>query len=387
LRTVFNQLMGMLTRAAIRATFNAHQAQLRHKPPTRTVRSVLQVSVMSTKPYMVSRVLRACGLRSDYYALNTDAGHLNLGWDYSLPTSLSPLQHLRRAWQDLWAVFSRYDVIHYHFNSTLLWDGAELPFLRQLGKVIVFHFRGCDLRQRRINNLRNPDLNCCQECDYPVGFCDTPDQRRRLKLAQEYGDLFFVTTPDLLDFFPNAEYLPFIAPYGVELDAIAPSPKTAGVFRVVTSSNHHGLDGTAYIRDAVLRLQNEGRLLELVEVHGMPYHQALSVYKSADLFAGKLRMGYYNNANIECMMLGVPCMSYIRTPYLKQIPDCPIINTRPETVYDRLKEYLKRPEELKRIGALGPEFVRKYHDPIRLANHLIFRYKEAMQNKNNKFLS
>ena len=78
-------------------------------------------------------------------------------------------------------------------------------------------------------------------------------------------------------------------------------------------------------------------------------------------------MGYYNNANIETMMLGVPNMSYIRDDFRSIAPDCPIIVTRPETVYERLRYYVEHRDELRQIGDRGPAFVRKHHDPDRIA--------------------
>ena len=348
-----------------------------------TVASVLQISILSHKPHMVSRALREEGLKSDCFMLNVglDAGILSVGWDYSMAANLSPFKRWLLEHYYLWTVLARYDVIHSHFKTFLSESGWELEYLRRLGKVLVFQFRGCDVRYRSLNMRLQPVLNCCQECEYPVGSCDTPYQFRQVGTATKYGDLLFVTTPDLVDFVKGSEHIPFIHPVGVDFDAIVPAPRNAGIFRVVTSSNHHGIDGTRFIRIAVDRLRDEGRSIELVEVSNMPYRQALSVYKSADVYVGKLRMGYYNNANIETMMLGVPNMAYIRDDFLAIVPDCPIIVTRPETVHQRLSEYIDRRDELKAIGARGPAFVRAHHDPRLIMRRVVARYNEAFQAK------
>jgi glycosyltransferase involved in cell wall biosynthesis len=345
------------------------------------VRSVLHVSIISHKPYMLSRVARRNGLHSKFLALNADIGRLNAGYDYNIPSSLTPIQRKFLEFCYLWMVFARFDVIHYHFSAVVSGDGWELEHLRRLGKVLVFHYRGCDLRQRGVNMAVNPELNCCQECDYPAGSCDMDYQRFRLGLGRRYGDLFLVTTPDLRDFLPEAVHMPFIAPQGVNFGGIVPAPRREGVFRVVTSSNHPGLDGVRFVREAVARLQAEGEGVELVELCRRPYAEALSVYKSADVYAGKLTMGYYNNANIECMLMGVPCMTYIRPQYLEAIPDCPIIITRPDTVYANLKKYLHRREELAEIGARGPEYVRRRHDPDAIMGRIKALYEDALERK------
>ena len=121
--------------------------------------------------------------------------------------------------------------------------------------------------------------------------------------------------------------------------------------------------------------------MELVEVYKIPYEKALSIYNSANVYAGKLRMGYYNNANIECMLMGIPCMSYIREEFLKNIPDCPIIITRPETIYQNLKEYIDKPEVLREIGNKGITFVNKYHDSDKIISLLVKEYNTALGKK------
>ncbi len=340
------------------------------------VRSVLQLSIASSKPFMISRVLRQQGLKSDYFALNTDvaSGILNLGWDYAMPQRIHRLKRRLLEVFYLWTVLARYDVIHSHFKTFLSHDGWEFEYLKRLGKVVVFTFRGCDLRSRTLNMNLYPELNCCVECEYPVGSCDTEYQRSQLALARKYGDRFFVTTPDLEPFFPGASHMPFIQPVLEGMGDIVAAPKAEGVFRVVTSSNHHGIDGTRFIVDAVERLKAEGRAIELIVVSKQPFREALSIYKSADVYAGKLRLGYYNNANIETMMLGVPNMSFIRDKFRHIAPDCPIIITTPDTIYGQLKKYLDRPDELRAIGARGPEFVKRHHDAGMLAHRLIEEY-------------
>ena len=122
-------------------------------------------------------------------------------------------------------------------------------------------------------------------------------------------------------------------------------------------------------------------VIELIEVKQIPYRDALAIYKSADVFVGKLRMGYYNNANIETMMLGVPNMSYIRDEFRSIAPDCPVIQTRPEQVYERLAHYIDRRDELRAIGARGPAFVRAHHDPARIVRSMIDRYNDVFSGR------
>lgn len=349
------------------------------KPP---VRSVAHVSLISHKQYMLSRLARNHGLKGTFLAINTyPNAHLKIGFDYEVPMNMDPFRRYLRASWYLWRVLAFHDVIHYHFNGFLFDDGTDLRVLKRMGKVIVVHYRGCDLRCRSINTAKNPELNVCQECSYPVGSCDTDYQRNKITISRTYSDIKFVTTPDLLDFSEDAEHLPFIAPYAIDFSAIEPAPRTPGVFRVVTSSNHPALDGVRFVREAVDRLIAEGVKIELVEIYRQAFHDALALYKSADLYCGKLRMGYYNNANIESLMLGVPNMCYIREQYLDRISDSPIIVARPDNVYEKLREWVAKPEELKRLGAQGPDFVRRHHHADELMVRMIARYNAALERK------
>jgi len=352
----------------------------------RKIGSVLHISFISHKPYMLSRLMRDQGIYSSYLALSGERGWLKSpvgkGYDYNLPGGR--LAHLIKPWLAIYylcTVLRNYDVLHYHFLSFLSKRGYELPYLRRMGKIIVFHFRGCEARRPDVNMRLHPDLNLCQECDYPAGFCNSKNQELKLALARKYADLLFITTPDLHDCLPQAEHIPFIAPYGIDLNAITPAPRDDGVFRIVTSSNHHALDGTRYVREAVQQLRREGNKIELVEVHKTPYQQALAIYKSADVYVGKLRLGYYNNAIIECMAMGVPCMCYIRKDFLKDIEDSSIIVTRPENVYKHLTEYINKPEKLEALGKQGPDFVEKHHAPEYIFKLLFQRYYESCEKK------
>jgi len=375
----FNE--GTLRVWRLACALSGDERRSRQDPPR--IRSVLHVSLISHKQFMLSRVLQKLGIRSRYLAINTTGNdRLDIGHDYGIPMYCGRFRRRLLEYWYLWFVMSRYDVIHFHFNCNLSGDdGWELPFLRRMNKLLVYHYRGCDARFRSRNMQLYPDVNLCQQCDYPVGSCDTPYQRSRMAMSQAFGDLFLVTTPDLLAFVENARYVPFIAPVGIDFDLIVPAPRHPDVFRIVTSSNHPGLDGVPYIRDAVNRLRREGMAVELIEVIKQPYREALAIYKSADLFAGKLRLGYYNNANIETMLMGIPNMAFVRDAFRHYAPDCPIIVARPETVYEQLREWVPRRRELKEIGIASREYVLKHHDPEHIVREMIGLYNAALQDK------
>jgi len=99
----------------------------------------------------------------------------------------------------------RYDLIHVHFGRGLVppWN-PDLPVHRALGTKLVFHFHGCDVRNRALMLARHASA-ACTECE---PFCVPERQRRVIAQSRKYGATTYVSTPDLLESVPHAEHLP-----------------------------------------------------------------------------------------------------------------------------------------------------------------------------------
>jgi len=348
----------------------------RHKKP----HGVLHISTVTHQPYLITRHLRAQGFNADFLAKGEGwLSYNEEGWDFNMNRTRlpGPIRFLYEFWQ-AWALYPRYEIIHSHFLQMIGSGFWELPFLKRMGKKVVFHFRGDDIRRKKMNLQLNPGLNCCQECDYPEEYCE---DRRRDFLAQKarrYGNLFLVTTPDLNDFFPEATHFPFMLPeLPGQIPPLRRKEHLGTPSKILHLTNHEGIDGTNYLVKAANRLREEGYEVELIIPQKVPFQEILRMYPEVDISVGKLRMGYYANAQIESMYFGIPTMCYIRKSFLEKIPDCPIINVRPETLYDKLKYCLDHPDEMMARGRRGPEFVRKYHSGDLLAKRLIDLYQNC----------
>jgi glycosyltransferase involved in cell wall biosynthesis len=341
---------------------------------------VLHISTVTHQPYVMTRHLRAQGLRADYLAKGEGwLSYDEKGWDFRMARMRlpGPVRYLYEFWW-AWRLYPRYEVVHSHFLQLIGSGFWELRLLKQMDKKIVFHFRGDDVRRKEINMKLNPDLNCCQGCDYPEGYCHDLYKESLAEQARKHGDHLLVTTPDLKDFLPQATHFPLILP---ELpDQPPPFLERKGqrdVFKVLHVTNHEGLDGTRYIIEAVRRLREERVAIDLIVPRKIPFQEMLRMYQEADLTIGKLTMGYYANAQIESMYFGLPTLCYIREVFLEEIPDCPIINVRPDNLYEKLKYYLAHRDELTEIGRRGPDFVRKYHSGPLVARRLIEMYRRS----------
>jgi hypothetical protein len=94
-----------------------------------------------------------------------------------------------------------YDVFHLYFGLTLFpRPNPDLKLLRALGKRVVFHYCGCDIRQRE-TTLEKYSLSGCSECVSLI--C-----KRMHYLDPALADAVLVSTPDLLEFVPGATLMP-----------------------------------------------------------------------------------------------------------------------------------------------------------------------------------
>lgn len=336
--------------------------------------SVLHVSYMVHIPYHTTRILRRHGWKADFLAVGESttwnrSDFVKPGnWRLSLPL---------REFALFWSVVARYEVIHLHFMITMSATGWELEFLKRMGRKIVVHYRGCEIRDRERNMALHPEINICQRCDYDATVCRHPVNQMRRGLARRYADHVLVTTPDMKDFLPDAEHFPFFAPEAepaAVADRAAPAGSGGG-FRIVHVTNHPGIEGTFEILAVIDRLKEKGHVIDFVFLRGVPHARVLEEYRGADLAIGKMKMGYYANAQIESMAMGVPTITYIRPGFVTQeMQDSGFILTSLPELERTLEFYLTHPEALAAKRRLARASVLRLHDNAKLAKRLIALY-------------
>ena len=182
--------------------------------------SVLHISYMGHVPFQTVQILREHGIRADYLAVGTSPI-----WDrsdYRMSSARWPWMTALREFRLLWGVVARYEIVHAHFMVTLTRTGWELPILKRMGRKLVVHFRGCEIRNRARNQALHPRANICEECDYDPRICEAPHNVLRRALAVAYGDATLVTTPDMKDFVPHATHVRF---FTAPIPPVEPAPR------------------------------------------------------------------------------------------------------------------------------------------------------------------
>ena len=158
-----------------------------------------------------------------------------------------------------------------------------------------------------------------------------------------------------------------------EPQTVKPAP-----LRVVHAPNHREFKGTRYLEAAVAELQAEGVPIELVMVENLPNHEALAVYRTADVIFDQCLIGFHGYFALEAMALGKPVMCYIRKPeqYLLEPQECPIINTHADTLRDDLRRLVVTRDQLADIGQRGQTYVERHFSREAFAGRLQRAYHE-----------
>lgn len=336
--------------------------------------SVLHISYMVHIPAYTVDLLRRHGMRADYMAIGTSRYWSRC--DYNFIAEANPR---RRAVQELlwfWRVLCRYQVLHHHFMFMMSDDGWELPLLKKMGRKIVVHYRGCEARERTRNMELHPKVNICQDCDYEPRICTQPIIVRRRQLAKLHGDLVLVTTPDMKDFIPGAIHFPFFAPFDDTLpDRVDRPAGDRAPFKIVHVTNHPGIEGTKEISQVIENLRRKGYSLEFIFRHDISHEDVLKGYADADLAIGKMKMGYYANAQIESMAMGVPTITYVRDEFVTDdLRESGLILTRLDALERTIEDYLDHPEKLAEKRAKARSSILRLHDNDALAQRLIGLY-------------
>jgi len=262
----------------------------------------------------------------------------------------------------------RWDVYHFHFGRTLIPPhNPDLPLYHALGRRVVFHYHGCDVRDRALMLAHQPRATC-SECD---PFCN-PDRQKRVRAsAERFADRELVSTPDLLASAPRAEHLPV----ALDLADYRFAPRRGPVKRVVHAPTNRLIKGTRYVEAAfeVLRPRFPGVRFDVVE--GLPWRELMTILADADVVVDQLFMGWYGMVAVEAMALGKPVLCFIRDDFESRLTDCPLIRCTREDLVGRLAETLSDATDRESLGERGRAYAEREHAALGVAARLLALYR------------
>ena len=245
---------------------------------------------------------------------------------------------------------------------------------------------GADVRTRT-ETLALGEPNCCTDCTQVrvACICDSDLGQGNLARLRANGARIF-SMGDMAEYAPGCRNDLFFWPIDVDtanpttIGATDTTPGHGTPLRVVHAANHRQFKGTIYLEQAIAGLQQEGVPIELTLVEGMPNHQALEVYRSADVIFDQCMIGFHGYLALEAMALAKPVMCFIRKPdeYLIAPHECPIINTSVLTLRDDLRTLAKPSGRatLAELGRRGRHYVGTHYSYEAFAHRLARAYAE-----------
>jgi len=233
------------------------------------------------------------------------------------------------------------DIIHFNWRTLDPILALDVPILKLLGKKVIVHRRGSEIRGKKEKPLIN-----------------------------KYADKILCATPDLLDYTPNAEWLPL--PIDTHYIKYVGEPRKDKEIIICHASTHRERKGTEDVIKAVESLQGKYKI-KLVLVENMLKPHALVQYQKAHIIIDQLKIGWYANFSQEAMAMGKPTFCYIRKDLYTS--NNPIINCNKNSLAEKLEDYIIKKKLRIKTGIKSREYVTKKHGLTNICLRLKEIYK------------
>jgi glycosyltransferase involved in cell wall biosynthesis len=288
-----------------------------------------------------------------------------------------------------------YDIFHFHSGYGLFSDGYslwnrldELAYLKKLGKKIIMHWWGCDIRTEDVDIKYK--WSACNECIPENRYhCMNSGKTEMLAKVNKYADIQ-LSNGDIIASYQNVqwcdnaidceEFRPFAYDEIPEKYRLSKTDKIRIYHSFGNSDTRGDVKGSGYIKTAVEKLISDGYPLEFVFFDKIPNIDVKYYQAQADIVVDQLRCGWHGSAGMECMAMGKPVVTYIRPEVENILPhkDHPIINANIENIYFVLKELLNMGKTVwDSIGNKSRGYALKYHNYKVVARNLESLYVDC----------
>lgn len=261
------------------------------------------------------------------------------------------------------------DLFHFHNADTMLEEQHDLPWLKDMGKKLIMHHWGNDVRTVGMVQQHNP-------YPLPPSYLSDEQIHHRLTRLSRYIDTAIVQ---------DYEVYPYVAPYyrtvhvlplACDVSRFPPAYPVVQntVPRVLHAPTNRAFKGTAYVEEALGRLESQATF-DYVRVERVSHDQALRIYASGDIVVDQLLCGSYGMLSVEAMALGKVVVAFIREDVREHLPaDLPIVIARPETLADVLLPLLRDGDLRHELGRRSRAYVEQYHSLDHVAPRLLAIY-------------
>ena len=238
-----------------------------------------------------------------------------------------------------------FDIYHFHAGVDLFRDGRFAIKLKELGKKIVCHYHGTDLRNRGV-----------------------------IRIMDELSDLNLTCEFDHLSLHQNMRYL--FLPFEVSNYSVRAQENR--VLRICHAPTSRFFKGSETIIEICKDLEQEDKI-EFVLIEGKPHNEAIRLKETCDIAIDQIAnlggLGYGVNS-LETLSMGIPTCTNLTPEYEAFIPDHPFINIDSTNMKERLEHLIHHPEYRRQKGLEGRKWVENVHDACNVVKQLYAIYKE-----------
>lgn len=272
----------------------------------------------------------------------------------------------------------RYQVFHFLSGETILpWKlrGFELACYRLLGKKIIMHFVGSDIRSEAYLQEKNDHLEACLRGEYQVQTpISSPIQEKLIRQTRKYASTILVSTPDLLQIIPEATYLPVFLDFNHFIyEESEKSSRKAQTVSILHSPSAAKTKGSGHLSAVFENLKNEFgdavtfitpvSNLNEVTSYATTRYDLLNKMAGADIVIDQLVIGWYGLKAVEAWMLDCEVVCFIDEQFRDYLPEnAPVTNASVLNLEEVLKQTIQQILSGEKSRPGKPEYVRKYHD-------------------------
>ncbi|MDC0526913.1 glycosyltransferase [Euryarchaeota archaeon] len=286
---------------------------------------------------------RELGIDANLAVTSTKGWHTNFDYNLSEIDS-SSLRGKLNIGKKLYNLVKECDILHYHgqavsqgYRDLVMWSGI-------MKKPVILHHHGSEIRDKA----------------YP-------------KFANHLVVHRYVSTPDLLEFVPDAEWLP----NPVDLTNLQYSEfDKSGPLKILHAPTNREVKNTEAVEDAISQVKEEGLDIQFTLIEDAQHSELIKQISKHDLVIDWMNpeYGIYGVFSIESMALGRTVICSL-TDSLYNDYNLPIISINPVDLAGKIKELYKDRNALIQRGKASYDFVQSHHNPTELAKKVIEKYK------------
>ena len=253
-------------------------------------------------------------------------------------------------------------------------QSSRLEGLLAIGRADVVHYHWTSWVERLpVLGVRNPDARLISSLGKPIiAHFHGDDLRKNLARIEFKPDHTFVSTPDLLAYAPDAEWLP--NPIDCErftpAESEPPSPLRIGYYDPPGGGVYVPAD---QIASAISELQQAGFKIEGAPARNLPRATMPDYYRSLSLWVDKLEGGFYGIMACEAAASGVAVIA--STKKVSQYLDEPVFYEFSGNLVEDLKYLLEDPEDRAKVAERGRAYVQNRHNAALVAERTVEVYK------------